>query len=156
MEVYIYTLSDPRDNQIRYVGKSVNPRKRIDNHLNIKRKAHCSCWIQSLKSLGLKPIFSIIETTTKDEWVERERHWIAYYKQKGYNLTNHTIGGEGQAGTIQSAESNEKRRLALKGRKLGPYSEERKKAISEGLKGRTAWNKGKTGYKHPHKGRKQK
>jgi hypothetical protein len=152
MKVYIYTLSDPITKEVRYVGKSVNPKKRLDNHLHVKKKQHCSCWIQSLKSKALKPEFSIIEITDKDNWIERERYWISYYKDNGANLTNHSIGGEGAAGTIRSPESNLKRSIALKGRKLGSYSEERKKAISDGMKGRIAWNKGKTGYKHPHKG----
>lgn len=151
MQVYIYTLSDPLTKEVRYVGKSVNPKKRLDNHLHIKKKAHCSCWIQSLKNKDLKPIFSIIEITDKENWIDREQYWIAYYKQQGANLTNHSIGGEGQTGTKQSQESNLKRSISLKGRKLGSYSEERKKAISNGLKGRTAWNKGITGYKQPRK-----
>lgn len=79
------------------------------------------------------------------------RNSEAFYKEQGANLTNHSIGGEGQTGTKQSPESNLKRSLALKGRKLGPYSEERKKAISEGMKGRVAWNKGKTGQKYKKK-----
>lgn len=143
MKVYIYTLSDPITNEVRYVGKSVNPKKRLDNHLYIKKKQHCSCWIQSLKIKGLKPIFSIIETTDKENWISREQYWIVYYKEQGAALTNHSIGGEGQTGTKQSVESNLKRSLSLKGRKLGSYSKKRKQAISDGMKGRKAWNKDK-------------
>lgn len=156
MQVYIYSLADPRTGEVRYVGKSINLKKRIDNHLHIRKKSHCSSWIQSLKTLKLKPIFEILDCVPKEEWVFWEQWWICQMKAWGFRLTNHTIGGEGQSGTKQSEESNKKRSLSLKGRKLGPYSEERKTAISNGMKGRVAWNKGKTGYKHPHKGRKQK
>ena len=46
-------------------------------------------------------------------------------------------------GRVQSEESKLKRSLSLKGRKLGPYSEERKLAIKRGLpKNRVAPNKG--------------
>ncbi len=156
MQVYIYSLTDPRNNQIRYIGKSINPKKRIDNHLHVKRKSHCSCWIQSLKSIGLKPIFEIIDIVEESNWKFWEQYWIAQIKAWNFSLTNHSIGGEGQLGNKQTKESNEKRSKALKGIKRGSYSDERKKSISEGMKGRTAWNKGKRGYKHPHKGRKQK
>lgn len=142
-KVYIYALLEPETKEVRYIGKSVNPKKRFDNHLNIKRKQHCSCWIQSLKIKGLKPIFSIIEETDKENWIKREQYWIAFYKNLGAKLTNHTIGGEGQSGIIQSAESNLKRSISLKGRKLGSYSEERKRAISKGKLGKIPWNKGK-------------
>lgn len=144
-KVYIYALLEPETKEVRYIGKSVNPKKRFDNHLNIKRKQHCSCWIQSLKIKELKPIFSIIEETDKENWIKREQYWIAFYKNLGAKLTNHTIGGEGQCGIIQSAESNLKRSISLKGRKLGSYSEERKKAISKGKIGKIPWNKGKSG-----------
>lgn len=152
MQVYIYSLSDPQTGEIRYIGKSINPKKRIDNHLHIKKKSHCSCWIQSLRNKKLKPLFDIIDTVSKEDWIFWEQWWICQAKAWGFRLTNHSIGGEGHSGAKQSKESNKKRSLALKGRELGPYSDERKLAISNSLKGRVAWNKGKTGYKHPHKG----
>lgn len=33
MITYIYTLEHPITNNIRYVGKSVNPIKRLNNHI---------------------------------------------------------------------------------------------------------------------------
>lgn len=32
-KTYIYGLKDPRDNQIYYVGKSDNPQRRLEQHL---------------------------------------------------------------------------------------------------------------------------
>lgn len=99
----------------------------------------------SLKKLGLKPVFEIVDIVSKENWIFWEQWWILQCKVWGFDMTNHTIGGEGQSGTKQSEESNKKRSIALKGRKRGSYSEDRKKAISNGMKGRKAWNKGKKG-----------
>ena len=48
---YIYTLSDPRNNLVRYVGKTSNPKMRLQNHMNRKHneRTHKRNWIESLK-----------------------------------------------------------------------------------------------------------
>ena len=64
---------------------------------------------------------------------EREQYWIEYYDSynNGYNMT---LGGDGTLGHIVSDETKEKIRKAFKGKKIGPYSDERKAAIKEGRK----------------------
>jgi predicted GIY-YIG superfamily endonuclease len=49
-EVYIYTLSCPLTNDIRYIGQSTNPKVRYRRHISDskKRKDHKSNWIRSL------------------------------------------------------------------------------------------------------------
>lgn len=98
MVIYIYILSDPITKEIRYVGKTNNLKLRYRNHISVKSKTHTSSWIISLKSKGLRPIMDVIEYTTLDEWEEAEKYWIKYYRDNGYNLTNHTDGGEGLYG----------------------------------------------------------
>ena len=97
METYIYTLKDPISNEIRYVGKSNNPKQRFKAHLNKCRKhqKHKSNWIEKLKKLGLKPIFEIINTVPIDEWKFWEKYWISQMKTWGFNLINYTEGGDG-------------------------------------------------------------
>jgi group I intron endonuclease len=82
-KIFIYTLNDPRTNEVRYVGKTNNLRARYNTHLNDKSKTHKNNWIKLLKSYGLKPIMEVIEICG-DDWVERERFWISHYD----NLTN--------------------------------------------------------------------
>ena len=92
----IYCLKDPITNEIRYIGKTVNLKERLANHIYKSKssKTHCASWIKSLISKGFKPIIQEIEEC--ENWQEREIYWIEYYKSQGASLTNHTIGGEGR------------------------------------------------------------
>ena len=94
---FIYTLLDPRTHAVRYVGKSDRPHKRWISHCNgyYELKSMKNSWIQSLATQGLRPELVVIEETTVDQWEDRERYWIAYYRQAGCDLTNGTEGGIG-------------------------------------------------------------
>lgn len=97
--IYIYALSDPTTSEVRYVGKTINLRKRYLKHLNPSSKCkHCSAWIQGLLKEGLEPNQQVLETLSPDAcWEPVEQKWIAYYKAAGCDLTNITAGGEGGA-----------------------------------------------------------
>ena len=89
-DIYIYTLSCPVSNEVRYVGKTIQvPKKRLNNHLSAARTnrydAYCQRWIRSLLNKNLTPIMTIIETTHD---VTRERYWIDYYRKNTSKLTN--------------------------------------------------------------------
>lgn len=59
-------------------------------------------------------------------------------------LRNLTDGGDGTTGRVMSSETRKKKSDALKGKPIGPHSEERKLAIKNGMpKGVSAHNKGK-------------
>jgi hypothetical protein len=102
MKTYIYILQDPTSNEVRYVGKSNNPLRRYKSHLwdKPKVKTHCNSWIKSLQSKGLSPVFTIIDEIEGD-WELLEQYWIEQFKQWGFNLTNHTKGGQGVYGAGQ-------------------------------------------------------
>jgi hypothetical protein len=93
----IYVLIDPRDGKVRYVGKANNISQRYQAHLNRARdhQTHKRNWINELKKLKLKPILSIIDEVPIHEWVYWEEYWITQMKAWGFNLTNHTNGGDG-------------------------------------------------------------
>ena len=58
MKIYIYTLTDPNTNMIRYIGKSNNPDKRLRIHLIEARrglKSYRSNWLRKLITMGQKP-----------------------------------------------------------------------------------------------------
>lgn len=93
----IYTLSDPETNEIRYVGKTNNISQRYRAHLNKARKhqTHKKNWIESLKNKKLKPILKIIDIVPIEDWIFWEKYWISQIKTWGFNLVNHTGGGDG-------------------------------------------------------------
>ncbi len=93
----IYTLTDPRTNEIRYVGKANNITERYRAHLNRARdhQTHKRNWVNSLRKLGLKPIINVIDIVPINEWVFWETYWVHQFKAWGFKLTNATDGGDG-------------------------------------------------------------
>jgi len=87
---FIYGLKDPLTKEIRYVGKSNNPRIRLSSHLRDKSKTYKVNWINKLKRKGLGPELVVLEEVEYDKWQEKEKFYIKYYE----NLTNYTEGGE--------------------------------------------------------------
>lgn len=109
----IYVLRDPRTNEVRYVGKTVQPIEiRLQAHVrkSNERKTHRDCWIFSLKQIGMRPAIEVIEVVEGDAWAVREIFWIAHFKATGASITNQTIGGEGIDSEALSATWTEKRR----------------------------------------------
>ena len=102
MKTYIYALENPINNEIRYVGKTNNPERRLHYHWTVgyKKNNKTGNWLKSLKKKKLKPVMFVIDTTDK-EWEWLERYWISQFKTWGFKLTNHTEGGEGAYGAGQ-------------------------------------------------------
>lgn len=143
MKIFIYALCDPITFEVRYIGKTDNPYRRYcqhisKRHLNRKRKrqTYKICWIKSLIAKSLLPVQQILEICNEDNWEEKEKDWIKFYKQIGCNLTNGTDGGivgfecshKNRIGKKLSAEWKSKISKTLKGRKL---SETHKQNISK-------------------------
>lgn len=100
---YIYSLIDPIDNSIRYIGWTSNVENRYKQHLKEARrgsKNHRCNWIRSLFSKNVLPTISVIEEIPYSKRQEREVYWISYYGRE--NLVNSTDGGEGQKGAVVS------------------------------------------------------
>lgn len=112
----IYGLSDPRSNEIRYVGvTSGSPKERYRKHVSIKcleREGHTrkARWILGLISKGLRPLLVQLETV-KSDWQLAESEWIS----KIPNLTNLTAGGDGTIGYKHSSAAIKKMSLAKTG-----------------------------------------
>jgi hypothetical protein len=94
--VYIYALIDPRDEKIRYIGQSIKPDKRYEQHLNeIETNPGKIGWINGLEIRGLKPEMKILEVANEKTWQDRERWWIERGREFGWPLLNIAPGGEG-------------------------------------------------------------
>lgn len=111
--IYIYSLKDPETNEIRYVGKTTNINTRLKAHITRSRhnKYHSARWVQSVIKRGLRPIIELVEECTEENWVEREKFWIAYYRER-FDLTNLLEGGEGGStfGRLGKPWSDEQRK----------------------------------------------
>ncbi len=97
-EIIVYTLSDPRDGLVKYIGITSRPTRRMIDHLNDKRNNLKSSWVKSLKKLGLKPLFDIIDVTDNENYCKIEQYWISQMKTWGFPLKNMTNGGDGSYG----------------------------------------------------------
>lgn len=98
--IYIYGLECPIAGVIRYVGKSINPQKRLRGHIsganNGSYRHHTSAWLRKLIAAGLEPRLVILEEVVDGrDWRQAERSWIAKESELGWRLTNSTYGGEG-------------------------------------------------------------
>jgi hypothetical protein len=85
--IRIYTLSDPRTNQVFYVGASKGTVKEIAS-----RHVCNGAWFGIRKELrrnGLKPIVEFIESSDDTMEIGRlETYWIWQFKAWGFKLDN--------------------------------------------------------------------
>lgn len=96
----IYSIEDPRNGEVRYIGKTANPLKRFSRHRRDALKSttkHKNAWIKGIIQSGFEPIFNVLEGgLTTENWKEREAFWIQEFIKKGCRLLNLTKGGEGR------------------------------------------------------------
>jgi hypothetical protein len=94
---YIYGLVDPRNDEIRYIGKTINPHSRLDSHLleskNINIKNYRVKWLRKLIRLELKPKITFLRVCPSDEFEKYETEYIKIYS--GNRLTNSDETGQG-------------------------------------------------------------
>lgn len=95
----IYGLLDPRTQECRYIGKSINAHARFKRHVSktqLLGRTHKECWIASLVRDGLLPKLVVLEAFASEEDLNSgERFWIAQAVGLGWRLTNGTKGGDG-------------------------------------------------------------
>lgn len=146
-KTYIYTLSDPRSpDVIRYVGKSNNPETRLNFHLYDsflkKHKTKRTCWLKSLRKLGLKPVLEVVDVVSLSEWQFWECYYISLFRSWGFKLVNMTDGGEGLNNPSEEVVNTIKKKCkenACKywlGKKRPPFSEEWRRKLGEKSTGR--------------------
>lgn len=90
--IYIYALIDPRNLEVRYIGKTNNPKERYYDHISTKAKYLINPdkrrqWIIELKAINLKPIMSVLTPCPEGE---SELYEYRYYKlfKDACNLLN--------------------------------------------------------------------
>lgn len=137
MNHVIYGLRDPRTKEIRYIGKTNNPKKRLSGHLRDARHGgnfHVHRWIRTLIDRDMLPEVVILESEISSSSIDaREIWWISEGKRQGWKLTNITEGGDGGApftGKTHSIDTRTRMSVAHRGQV----------AWNKGI---PSWNKGK-------------
>ena len=93
---FIYALKDPRNNEVRYIGKSNSPTLRLSQHVkDTKANKEKAEWIKELSDDGKLPIIEILEEVDLDKWQECEKKWISKGFENKWRLTNICMGGNG-------------------------------------------------------------
>src|SRR5665213_2683849 len=89
---FVYILKHPITGEIRYVGCTTDPEKRLRSHISCcrNRSYEKEIWIADLLDKGLRPVMEVIECT--DQPGARERFWILHYRRAGALLLNRNDG----------------------------------------------------------------
>lgn len=150
--VFIYSLTDPRDGLIKYIGKTnqKDPKARYNQHIfqwkrDKGKHSRLNSWIKHLVINGLKPEMIIEDQCSEDNWKDYERGYIALMKACGANLKNSTNGGDETPTGCNSPEAKSKR---LKTLETSQAWKERGPKHSTKMKELHAAGKIKFGYAH--------
>jgi len=106
--VSIYSLADPDTNELKYVGKSVNPKKRLKYYLWCNDSRPVQQWVKTITDKGKEPQLIILDQVPESEWEFWEMYWIEQVKAWGFNLENIATGGLGVTGMKHTEERREK------------------------------------------------
>jgi hypothetical protein len=87
---WIYVLIDPRTGDIRYVGRTVRPKRRLSQHLAMRDRdqAPRAVWIRSLVRQGYLPLLEVVQAVPVDFCAEAEAYWIDHFRSLGCALLN--------------------------------------------------------------------
>lgn len=85
----IYTLTDPRDGTIRYVGKTTKPLpERLAGHLASPTNPAMRLWINMLSTQRLIPLITLVSTATEERLGGEEERQIRKHDKQGHRLFN--------------------------------------------------------------------
>lgn len=98
----IYIIKNDINNKV-YIGQSVNSKNRFKEHC--REKSMTTYIDRIISKIGKEHFWYEILETQVENYNEREKYWINYYKSLAPNGYNVSIGGEGFVGGIDSINS---------------------------------------------------
>ena len=119
----VYTLIDPRNDTVRYVGITKDVYLRFNQHIrgdcgNIKKNG----WIFECRQENVMIIMKALEQISSIETArERERYWIRYYIESGMPIENSAVA---------KSILKEQRKLDRRARKLQTVEEKKQGKVS--------------------------
>ena len=93
---YIYYLICPKTKEVKYVGKTKNPKKRYFQHIKKLDRSMTKkrIWLEMLFSENLAPILKIVEKCENGNGREREQHHVTLNKETTLNIHNPEKGAK--------------------------------------------------------------
>jgi len=85
----IYGLKDPRSDEYKYVGKSVNGIERAKSHITYSHNPLVSEWIRELREYNYSPDVIVLENVS--DWtllVDKEKYWVGKLTEEDHDLLN--------------------------------------------------------------------
>jgi len=90
---YLYTLTDPRSGEVKYVGATKEPEKRFESHINRPHSEALREWIVELREADEEPEMDIVSECSTDELSEKESELIAQF-----GFSNNLLNGKSTSG----------------------------------------------------------
>jgi hypothetical protein len=120
--IYLFWRKDENMFRFAYVGQAKHLCKRLAEHLSGYQHIDCSIKKHKFYDAETNPYgyrVEVIEECAEEDLDERERYWIKYYADNGYQLRNKTTGGQdGEKSALGEGKSNKGYRDGLQqGRK---------------------------------------
>lgn len=131
----IYTLADPRDGKVRYVGVTLTPRKRLRQHLTttMALASPLGAWLRELRDAHKQPLMEVVAVVPEKERWKAERRLITTMKEEGVDLLNQEVG---TTVTAISANVLEALRIRIRATHGGNLNGHLKAAVDEAVQ---AW-----------------
>lgn len=101
---FIYGLIDPTTNQLRYIGRTNNPEKRLKDHIDRNISEGVSALVDELKRKGEKPHMVILQECDDLDPSKTEASWIRVASLLGSDLVNGEATVKGLIGIVRTRE----------------------------------------------------
>lgn len=92
--VSVYVLCDPRTNEVRYVGETIDTMNRMRGHRSCTANKERTEWVKELEGLGLQPVMKVVSIVQRSECYEEERRVIELHRSQGCLLFNKKRAGK--------------------------------------------------------------